>query len=114
MKVTYDTHLLSLQLAFSEQFPHLRLTFYKNKHDKNELSPISEEVFRDYTIGEYNPDFIERDLELNGDETVASFEAKMEQEFGLHVQVLRKSGTTWIQTSVTDDWPLSKQESHGR
>lgn len=114
MKVTKETHLLSLQLAFSEKFPHLKLSFFKNQHDKNELSPLSEEVFRDYEIGELNPNLAEGELVLDENETVAAFESKMEKIFGLHVQVMRKSGHTWIQTSVTDDWTLQKQEEHGR
>ena len=112
MKVTIDTHLLTVQLAFNEKFPHLKIAFYKNAHDRNELSPIAEEVFRDYTIGEINPDFKESEFLLYENEKVSEFEEKMEKIFGLHVQVLRKSGQTWIQTSVTDDWTLKKQEEH--
>ncbi|MBP6397801.1 MAG: hypothetical protein KBF57_02945 [Saprospiraceae bacterium] len=113
MKVTKETHLLSLQLAFNEKFPHLKISFYKGKHDKNELSPIAEELFRDFTVGELNPDFTEAEFIFYEHETVSDFEEKMEKNFGLHVQVLRKSGQTWIQTSVTDEWTLKKQEEHG-
>lgn len=112
MKVTPDTHLLSLQLAFNEKFPHLKIAFYKNAHDRNELSPIAEEVFRDYTMGEVNPNFTGAEFLLYEHEKVNDFEEKMEKQFGLHVQVLRKSGQTWIQTSVTDEWTLQKQEEH--
>ena len=113
MKVTKETHLLSLQLAFNEKFPHLKISFYKGKHDKNELSPIAEELFRDFSVGELNPDFTEAEFIFYEHETVSDFEDKMEKTFGLHVQVLRKSGQTWIQTSVTDEWTLKKQEEHG-
>ena len=34
----------------------------------------------------------------------------IEEEFGIHVQVLRKSGRVWLQTTATDDWTLAEQE----
>ena len=40
--------------------------------------------------------------------TVETLESMFEDEFGLHVQVFRKSGETWLQTSVTDHWTLEK------
>ena len=112
MKITPDTHLFNLQLAFEEKFPKLKIEFFKSKHDKNEISPLTEEILSDLTVKELNPDFQEKFLLLFETEKVSAFERRMEEEFGLHVQVLRKSGSTWIQTSVTDDWTMLKQEEH--
>ena len=112
MKITPDTHLFNLQLAFEEKFPKLKIEFFKSKHDKNELSPLNEEILSDLTVKELNPDFQEKFLLLFETEKVSAFEKRMEEEFGLHIQVMRRSGSSWIQTSVTDDWTMLKQEEH--
>jgi hypothetical protein len=35
------------------------------------------------------------------------------QEFGLCVQVFRKSGNHWIETSLTNSWTLEQQNREG-
>lgn len=109
MKVTQETHLLNIQFAFREAFPKLKLAFFKNAHDKKEISSIAEEMIEDYTMAQLHNDFEEKDFSFNPNETVGNLESRFETELGLHVQVLRKSGGIYIQTSVTDDWTLSKQ-----
>jgi hypothetical protein len=34
--------------------------------------------------------------------------------FGLSVQVFRKSGNLWLETTVTDQWSLAYQNEQGR
>ena len=111
MIINKDTHLLNIQLGFSEKFPHLKLEFFNNSHQKNELSSLSTEIMKDLTLSQINPDFdSEKVLVLYNDEKVFDFEERMQKEFGLFVQVYRKSNNIWLQTSATDDWTLNKQE----
>ena len=35
----------------------------------------------------------------------------MRDRFGLHVQVFRRSGKTWLQTIRTDNWTLGQQDA---
>jgi hypothetical protein len=112
MKITSETHLLNIQFYFTEQFPKLKLDFFKTKHDRKELSSLNDEVMEDLKVKDSNPYFTEKTLLLLSTETVSEFEQRMENEFGLHVQVMRKSHDIWIQTSVTDDWTLAKQMEH--
>jgi len=37
----------------------------------------------------------------------------MEDQFGLHVQIFRKSGDLWLQTSKTDEWTIEHQNARG-
>ena len=41
-------------------------------------------------------------------------ERLFESELGLHVQIFRKSGSIWLETSVTDDLTLDQQNAKGR
>jgi hypothetical protein len=38
-------------------------------------------------------------------------ERLFENEYGLHLQVFRRSGNTWLETSVSDDLTLEEQEA---
>lgn len=50
-------------------------------------------------------------LLLEPELTVWQVERLFEQEYALHVQVFRKSGSTWLETSVTDDLTLEQQQA---
>lgn len=41
-------------------------------------------------------------------------EALLERTFGLHVQIMRKSGNTWLVTSATDRLTLAEQNARGK
>jgi hypothetical protein len=38
----------------------------------------------------------------------------LESDYGLHVQVFRKSGNIWLETSVSDHLTLSEQQERAR
>jgi hypothetical protein len=46
--------------------------------------------------------------------TVLELENAFMDEFGLCVQVFRKSGNIWLETTMTDHWTLKQQSDHGR
>ena len=35
-------------------------------------------------------------------------------QFSLAVQVFRRSGNLWLETTMTDNWTLRQQNEHGR
>jgi hypothetical protein len=45
--------------------------------------------------------------------TVTELEQEFEKIYGLHIQVFRKSGQVWLETSVTDGWTLDMQNKQG-
>lgn len=51
------------------------------------------------------------DIEIYADMSVADLEQLFEQEFGLHVQVLRKEGNFWVETAFTDNLSLQEQNA---
>ena len=46
--------------------------------------------------------------------TVGQLEKAFRERFGLNMQVSRKSGPVWLETTVTDKWTLRQQNEHGR
>ena len=50
-------------------------------------------------------------ISIHGNLKTSTLEKLFEEELGLHIQVYKKSNNTWIQTTATDDWTLSQQET---
>jgi hypothetical protein len=111
MIINKETQLYNIQLAFSEKFPFLKIEFFHHPHGQFSISPPFDEFTKDSTIGAANPLYNkEVNFWFDGRESVTYFEKRFFDEFGIGVQVYRKSGTTWIQTSKTDSWSLDKQQ----
>jgi hypothetical protein len=45
--------------------------------------------------------------------TVSNLEQKFRDVYGLSVQVFRRSGKAWLETTFTDGWTLEEQNSQG-
>lgn len=52
-------------------------------------------------------------LEITEDMPVSTLEQLFQDYFGLSAQVFRKSGRSWLETSLTDDWTLKRQNDEG-
>jgi len=116
MKIQVSAHMTiaALQQAFSECFPYLSLSFFTKSHDIYQSCPVK------YLITEVNT-LLERieahphngDLDIVTDMKVSDLEQQFEREFGLHVQVMRKEGHSWTQTTLTDHLSLREQNEMG-
>jgi hypothetical protein len=52
------------------------------------------------------------EVEIRADMTVSEFEQLFEKEFGLHVQVYRKDGNAWTETTLSDNLSLREQNNN--
>lgn len=55
-----------------------------------------------------------RIISFSDQTSVQELEKQMEEGFGLHVQVFRRSGNIWLETTVTDEWTLAFQNEQGQ
>ncbi len=53
-------------------------------------------------------------VDISPETIVHDLEEKFREEFGLNVQVFRKSGKIWLETTATDNWTLGYQNSQGQ
>lgn len=110
IQVTTKMTIAALQQAFSACFPYLSISFYSKPHDIYQSCPVK------YLITETN-DMLERlekrphnaEVNIFADMTVSELETLFEREFGLHVQVFRKDGNAWTETTFTDNLSLREQ-----
>jgi hypothetical protein len=103
-----------IQKEFNDQFPFLKLVFFSRSHQAHEGSK-AELILRDparvlFDCGVFSGDGA---LEIRPDMSVWQLERQFENDFGLHVQVFRKSGSSWLETSQTDDMTLLQQNERG-
>ena len=113
MIITDKKNIREVQKEFNEKFPYLKIEFYKGKHGSGEGSPIKERLNPEQPIGAIRKKHNEGDLSIDGDLSVSEFENALLKKYGLNVQVFRKSGNLWMQTTATDTWTLNEQNRKG-
>jgi len=104
----------SIQNDFNRLYPFLKLGFFKTPGTKGKGNAKSNMYLSNEKL-----EFIQK-VKKNGlyhlpvNTTVAEIERIFESDFGLYVQVFRKSGNVWLETSATDDWTLEQQNEEGK
>ena len=107
-----DKTLGVLQTDFSAAFPGLKLAFFSKPHGAFKGSAAKFLVQeKDAPLRDLSPDMKTGYLHLEPHLTVLQVEQLLEEEFALHVQVFRKSGRTWLETSRTDSLTLEQQQA---
>lgn len=113
MKISNEETLQALKQAFNAQFPNLKLEFYKSAHQSGEGSEAREQLDGQVSVGAVRAGGESGTLEVDPNMTVADFEQMMADRFHLYVQLFRRSGNIWLQTTSTDAWILSEQNRKG-
>jgi hypothetical protein len=108
-----DAVLREIKAEFRAAFPFLKLEFFQRPHSIGAVSPRREMHSDKLKIRELPDSHNEGQIALLDTLSVADLEADFEKRFDLHVQVFRKSGTLWLETSATDHWSLGQQNQHG-
>lgn len=100
----------TIQKQFEAEFPHLRLEFFTKAHGRGESSLWDDLVDSHKTLGEFRYSHQTDKIEILPEMTVAVLEEMFRKNFGLSVQVFRRSGNAWLETTATDSWTLEKQQ----
>jgi hypothetical protein len=113
LRIDPSKRISSIKEEFNAAFPFLRLEFFNQKHKANALSSKKDMITTDARLNEIKHIKHNHCLEVTEDMPVQVFEQLFQKEFGIATQVFRKSGKTWLETSVTDDWTLKRQNEEG-
>ncbi len=113
MIISDDKRIREIQREFNQKFPFLKLEFYKGHHQTGEGSPVETQLPQEQVLGDVRTVHQDGDFEVRKDLTVAELEQSFFDQFGLNVQVFRKSGNLWMQTTSTDHWTLEQQNRKG-
>ncbi|HSB94027.1 MAG TPA: hypothetical protein VLC28_12970, partial [Flavitalea sp.] len=69
---------------------------------------------KDRRIGDLIKKSIDTTIVIHDGMTVAELEGLFTDKFNLPVQVFRRSGNIWLETTMTDGWTLKQQNEHGK
>lgn len=106
------TTVKQVKKQFHERFPYLKLEFFV--HTAGEHNDVVETFADDsMKLGELQPLMRETSIAITDFLKVCEFECMLKQKCLLDVQVFRRSGSLWLDTTMTDGWTLSKQNEHG-
>ncbi|MBL7883957.1 MAG: hypothetical protein JNL69_07790 [Bacteroidia bacterium] len=109
--ISDDKTIKTLQEEFSRVFPFLKLEVFSKPHRRGEASPKKLINDNRKTLGECRKKQAPGSIKIIGSQKVSDIEQTFQTAFGLSVQVFRKSGKIWLETSSTDNWTLDKQNS---
>ncbi len=109
LKIHSDSNINDIKSKFSEAFTGLKIEFFTKSHDRLEGSPREDMVVENVHFSTLNPKIKDNELKVTAEMKVSELESAFETDFGLHVQVFRKMGRNWIETTRTDNYSLQDQ-----
>lgn len=114
LKISDNQKLSEVRDEFNKLFPFLKLEFFKHKHGVRVGNAKSDMLSSDMTFKKASKKHNEGGIVIKESMSVADLEQLFQEVFGVSAQVFRKSGRSWIETSVTDDWSLKRQNEEGK
>lgn len=113
--ISGDRLIKDLRKDFSLAYPFLQLEFFTNDSARKTRYAANTRVDHEkYLKDAWNQKSQNGSIDIKDSMTVLELENVFIDEFGLSVQVFRKSGNIWLESTMTDDWTLKQQNDHGR
>lgn len=115
LSISGERSIREIQNDFSNAYPFLKIEFFKNGLKRLNQYPAHLKIENQRKLKDswhWKKD--SGQLSLSDAMTVLALESAFIDEFGLSVQVFRKSGNIWLETIMTDHWTLKQQNDHGR
>lgn len=102
-----------LKNQFAGLFANLKLEFFSQAHQARENSHPDYALRDSVAVGSISNITVKCHVEVSPWMSVADFEQAMRNRYQLFVQVYRKSGELWLQTTKTDNMTLEQQNLLG-
>jgi hypothetical protein len=113
LKITKERRLKEIQAEFNSFFEYLKIEFCLKPHKDKEGTSKKFIITTDKLLSEISNRFTEKTITIANNMLVSELESVFQAEIGLPIQVFRKSGPSWLETTSTDDWSLEKQNQYG-
>ena len=114
MKIAINDHrkIFAIQEEFNSAFSNLKLEFYSKPHQSKGASE-KEFIKHGKTLGECRTIHEDGNITITPHMTVYNVEQNFRDIYGLGVQVFRKAGGVWLETTETDGMTLEEQNKLG-
>lgn len=103
----------SIQDKIQEAYSNIKIEFFSKEHKEGKLTNVKFQYFNKDMNMESLGLKSEMSIEINPDTIIWDIEKKFEQLGNLHIQVFRKGGEVWIETSKSDQWSIGEANSLG-
>lgn len=113
LKIDTNITVTDIQRDFNKKYAYLKIEFFKHPHEIKKASPKADQVNPSDLLIKYLTNGHSNTIDISGERTVAMVEKDFWDKLGLSAQIFRKSGNLWIETSLTDDWTLARQNDEG-
>ncbi len=98
-----------IQQEFGKKFKWLKIEFYSKPHSTSDKNVAKNMYASNKSLDEIGYRSSSVIIEISNNISVKELEETIQKRTGLYVQVFRKSGKVWLETSATDNWTLSEQ-----
>lgn len=105
--------LRDIQNAFQNEFPFLKIEFYKPK-TKQGSNEKSEKLNPSLPVITLNSGKVPAEISIMEDKSVSDIKSVLKEILDCNILIYRKSGNHWIETSYTEDWTLKQQNEEGK
>lgn len=114
IRINDKQEIQAVQKEFNTVFPYLKIEFFTIAHQPGAGTSKKNLIqHKTKTLGECRTIRNKGKINITPDMTVTELEQKFNKAYGLSVQVFRRSGKAWLETTVTDSWTLEAQNNHG-
>jgi len=110
--ISSDKTIAAIQQEFHEQFPFLKIEFFQADEGNAKL-PERSKIPGDKTLSAYQANHHSENITITPLLTVAELEKKFLSLYGLSIQIFRKSGKAWLESTLTGNWTLQEQNEAG-
>jgi len=109
-----DRSISWIREEFHRAFPYLMLEFSEKLHKTGGSSQQKFIRNSEKKLSEYLRLTPSQGITITPAMTVARLEQLFYSLYGIRFCVLRKSGATWLQTTMTSNWTLQQQNDEGK
>jgi hypothetical protein len=102
------------QTQFSAVFPYLKIELFKSPYLQAEgRELLGKEKSKPVPVGSSERFTKSATINIEEKTTAYTLEKQFLQKFDLSIKLFRKSGNLWIETTLTENWSLEKQNEEG-
>jgi hypothetical protein len=108
ISIKKDSLVRDIQHQFTVHFPFLKIEFLKGSFERETV--LKKEYATPGGFFKRIPS-LESEGEINLDlkQTVSELEEHFKEHYGVSIHIFRKAGNVWIETTLTNDWTLERQ-----
>ena len=114
LRIDSSQTISGVQKQFNDLYSFLRLEFFRQPPVSGAGNAKNKMITYDMKLRDIQNIIKTGEIKVSNQTLVSELENQFEKEFGLYVQVFRKSGKIWLETTATDNWTLEQQNEEGK